>query len=65
MSEDEFSNWRPMVPEPKGYQVRPPRQWPKPEPFFELMAKHGRPRGPFEEGRVMGYKAGGTGRSIK
>jgi hypothetical protein len=49
------AGWRPAIPTPKGYEIRPPKQWPKLQPFFELTAKHGRPRGPFDLGRQLPY----------
>ena len=58
-SEEALANWRPMVPTPPGYQIRPPRKIPKWEAgqdFDTLSAKHGRPKGPFELGREHPYR---------
>jgi hypothetical protein len=53
MSEDEPA-WRPRIDDPKP--IRPPRQMPPLQPFFELTARHGRPRGPFEQQLVDGLR---------
>jgi hypothetical protein len=54
--------WRPAIPTPPGYEIRPPRKyppWPEGQDFDSLTKKHGRPKGPFELGRVMDYKGDG------
>jgi len=59
---DNDANWKPKIPTPKGYEIRPARKyppWPEGQDFDTLTKKHGRPKGPFEQGRVMDYKPDG------
>jgi hypothetical protein len=65
VSVDNDANWSPKIPTPKDYEIRPPRKfppWPTGQDFDTLTAKYGRPKGPFEFGRLMVYN--GEGRYI-